>query len=153
MGKFAKRISEVAGWTMASRILGLLRDILLFAALGTGPLNSAFILAFTLPNLFRRLLGEGALTSSSIPVLSESLAKAGKTETFTLFNGIMTRLGLILVGITIVAMPAFMLFGQIPGLEPRWYIGAELSQVLFPYVLFICLGALVCGLLNVFGRF
>ena len=97
MGKLAKSISEVAGWTMASRILGLARDILLFAALGTGALNSAFILAFTLPNLFRRLLGEGALTSSSIPVLSETLARQGKTETFELFNAILSRLGVVLV--------------------------------------------------------
>jgi len=153
MGKFTKRISEVAGWTMASRILGLLRDILMFAALGTGPLNSAFILAFTLPNLFRRLLGEGALTSSSIPVLSETLAKSGKIETFSLFNGILTRLGLIILLIIAAAVPAFLLLGRIEGLEERWYIGAKLSLILFPYVLFICLGALVCGLLNVLGRF
>lgn len=153
MGTFSKKISEVAGWTLVSRILGLLRDILLFAALGTGPLNSAFILAFTLPNLFRRLLGEGALTSSSIPVLTETLAKRGKDATFALFNGILTRLGLVLLVILAVAIPVFKLMGRIDGLDQRWYIGADLSLILFPYVLFICLGALVCGLLNVLARF
>ncbi|MEX0332559.1 MAG: murein biosynthesis integral membrane protein MurJ [Puniceicoccaceae bacterium] len=153
MGKLSQRISEVAGWTFASRILGLLRDILLFATLGTGILNSAFILAFTLPNLFRRLLGEGALTSSSIPVLSESLEKQGKQETFQLLNAILSRLGIGLLVLQVVAVPLFLWIGSLKGLEERWYAGAKLSQFLFPYMWLICLGALVCGMLNVLGRF
>ena len=138
---------------MASRILGLFRDILMFAALGTGPLNSAFILAFTLPNLFRRLLGEGALTSSSIPILTETLERRGKEETFALFNAILTRLGTGLLLLTLLAIPVFQWLGKMEGLPGRWYLGADLSRILFPYVMFVCAGALVCGLLNVFGRF
>lgn len=153
MGKLSRRISEVAGWTSASRVLGLVRDILLFASLGTGPLNSAFILAFTLPNLFRRLLGEGALTSSSIPVLSASLDSRGREETFRLFNAIVGRLGAGLLLILLLILPALSLVPMIPGLEDRWYTGAQLSQILLPYMFFICLGALVCGMLNVLGRF
>jgi putative peptidoglycan lipid II flippase len=153
MGGISRKISEVAGWTMASRLLGLARDILLFASLGTGPLNSAFILAFTLPNLFRRLLGEGALTSSSIPILSESLEKRGDKETYSLLNAILSRLGIGLLALQLVGIPAFFLISRIPGLEERWYYGADLSQWLFPYMVFICLGALVCGMLNVLGRF
>lgn len=148
-----RRISEVAGWTFASRILGLLRDILLFASLGTGALNSAFILAFTLPNLFRRLLGEGALTSSSIPVLSEVLEREGRPAAYSLFNAIVTRLGAGLLVLQVVFIPLFLLTHWIPGLAERWYTGARLSQMLFPYMWFICLGALVCGMLNVLGRF
>ena len=153
MGRLSRRISEVASWTMASRLLGLVRDVLLFASLGTGPLNSAFILAFTLPNLFRRLLGEGALTSSSIPVLAEVMEKKGPGDTFNLLNAILGRLGLALLGLQLVAIPAFLLLHWVPGLEERWYAAAKLSQVLFPYMFFICLGALVCGMLNVLGRF
>ncbi|MGC9451068.1 MAG: murein biosynthesis integral membrane protein MurJ [Oceanipulchritudo sp.] len=153
MGKFSRRISEVAGWTFASRVLGLLRDILLFAALGTGPLNSAFILAFTLPNLFRRLLGEGALTSSSIPVLSASMERGGRPDAFGLLNAILVRLGLVLLLLLLAGIPLLFLVHRIPGLEERWYLGARLSQILLPYMLFICLGALVCGMLNVIGRF
>jgi putative peptidoglycan lipid II flippase len=138
---------------MASRFLGLARDILLFASLGTGILNSAFILAYTIPNLFRRLLGEGALTSSTIPVLSESLEKEGRASTFHLLNAILGRLGLGLILLQFIAIPLFLVIHKVPGLEARWYAGAELSQVLFPYMLFICLGALVCGMLNVMGRF
>ena len=153
MGRLSKRISEVAGWTLASRILGLGRDILVFASLGTGPLNSAFILAFTFPNLFRRLLGEGALTSSSIPVLSAALDKEGPEGTFRLFNAIISRLGLGILLLQVLAIPLFLGVLAIPGLEERWYAGARLSQLLFPYMLFICLGALICGMLNVMGRF
>ena len=153
MGRLTRRISEVAGWTLASRILGLARDVLLFASLGTGLLNSAFILAFTLPNLFRRLLGEGALTSSSIPVLSESLEKRGRDDTFDLLNAILSRLGLGIIILQIVAIPLFMMVPLVPDLADRWYAGASLSQFLFPYMFFICLGALICGMLNVLGRF
>lgn len=148
-----RRISEVAGWTLASRLLGLVRDILLFASLGTGPLNSAFILAFTFPNLFRRLLGEGALTSSSIPVLSESLARDGSRAAFHLLNTLFSRLGLLLVVIQILVLPLFLAPAWLPGLAERWYLAAELSRILFPYMLLICLGALACGMLNVLGRF
>lgn len=153
MSGISRKISEVAGLTMASRLLGLARDILLFASLGTGPLNSAFILAFTIPNLFRRLLGEGALTSSSIPILSESLEKRGSEETFSLLNAILSRLGIGLLVIQFIGIPAFFLVSRMPGLEERWYYGADLSQWLFPYMMLICLGALVCGMLNVLGRF
>jgi len=148
-----RRISEVAGWTFASRILGLLRDVLLFTSLGTGALNSAFILAFTLPNLFRRLLGEGALTSSSIPVLSAVLERDGKEGSLALFTAIINRLGLFLLVLQVLFLPAFFLVHLLPGLAERWHLAARLSVLLFPYMWFICLGALVCGMLNVLGRF
>lgn len=153
MGKFSRSISEVAGWTMASRVLGLIRDVLLFASLGSGPLNSAFILAFTIPNLFRRLLGEGALTSSSIPVLAGSLEKDGRKAAFSLLNSILVRLGIGLLVLQLIAIPLFYAVRYAPGLPERWYQAADLSLMLFPYMVFICLGALVCGMLNVLGRF
>lgn len=153
MGGLMRRIPEVAGLTMVSRILGLLRDILLFASLGSGLWNSAFILAFTLPNLFRRLLGEGALTSSAIPVLAETLEKRGSGATYRLFNSLLVRVSLVLGALTVVVV---LLLGRMEGheqLAERWVVGARLAQWLFPYVVLICLGALFCGALQVFGRF
>ena len=79
--------------------LGLVRDVLFFAALGTGVWSSAFILAFTIPNLFRRLLGEGAITSALVPVFTDSLAKDGREGAFRFFNQLFTRLTLVLVGL------------------------------------------------------
>lgn len=153
MGIMLRRVSGVAGWTLVSRILGLVRDVLIFASLGTGLLNSAFILAFTLPNLFRRLLGEGALATSSIPVLSERVAKAGRADAFHLLNGILVRLGAALLVIQLLVLPLFLLAQHIPGLAERWYVAADLSLLLFPYVLLICLSAMICGMLNVLMRF
>ena len=153
MGSLLNRVTGVAGWTLASRILGLARDVLLFATLGTGLLNSAFILAFTLPNLLRRLLGEGALSTSSIPVLSDRVARAGRSDAFHLLNGILVRLGGGLLLLQLLVLPIFLLARRIPGLEERWYVAADLSLLLFPYVLVICLSALICGMLNVLMRF
>lgn len=153
MNRMRRNLTSVAGWTMVSRLLGLARDVLLFASLGAGLVSSAFILAFTLPNLFRRLLGEGALTSSTIPVLSTTLSKQGKQATFDLLNAVLGRLAAILLVIQVLAVPVFILFEEHLWVHPRWQSAAELSQKLFPYMLFICLGALVCGALNVLGRF
>ena len=89
MAKFLENISIVAIATVLSRILGLLRDILLFAFLGAGSINSAFIFAFTLPNLFRRLLGEGALTSALVPILADEMEKDRRSAAFQLLNNLL----------------------------------------------------------------
>ncbi|MGB0264413.1 MAG: lipid II flippase MurJ, partial [Opitutales bacterium] len=70
MSQNVKNIAVVSLSTVGSRLLGLVRDALIFAALGASVWSSAFILAFTLPNLFRRLFGEGALSSALVPVFS-----------------------------------------------------------------------------------
>ncbi|MCC5835945.1 MAG: murein biosynthesis integral membrane protein MurJ, partial [Opitutales bacterium] len=146
-------ISTVSFWTLVSRVLGLLRDVLLFAVLGAGLASSAFIFAFTLPNLFRRLFGEGALMSSSIPVLSEVDEKEGRAASFSLLNGILTRLFIWLTGLTLIGLLLAFLAGRLPNLEARWYLALELSQLLFPYVVLICLSALICGMLQTLSRF
>jgi putative peptidoglycan lipid II flippase len=63
------------------------------------------------------------------------------------------RLSLGLLVLQIIALPVFLLLQGVPGLAERWYVGAELSLILFPYMILICVGALVCGMLNVLGRF
>ena len=81
-----KNIAVVSLSTVGSRLLGLLRDILIFAVLGARLWNSAFILAFTLPNLFRRLLGAGALSSAIVPIFSDVLEREGQSGAFRFFN-------------------------------------------------------------------
>jgi putative peptidoglycan lipid II flippase len=151
--KELRNIASVSLPTIGSRVLGLARDILLFASLGAGVWSSAFVLAFTLPNLFRRLLGEGALTSAFIPVFSGALERDGKAGAFDFFNRVFFRMCLIL-GLLIL-LGALLLKGlTFSGvLGDRWAMSANLAVWLLPYTFFICLAALVTAALNVLGRF
>ena len=71
-------VLTVGGWTMASRILGFARDMLIAAMLGAGPIADAFFVALKLPNLFRRLFGEGAFNAAFVPAFSGLLAAEGR---------------------------------------------------------------------------
>jgi putative peptidoglycan lipid II flippase len=138
---------------LLSRLLGLARDILLFASLGGGMASSAFILAFTLPNLFRRLLGEGALATASVPVLAECLEREGRDSTHNIFNGILSRLSIILGALTLLVWLALECVRLVPALAPRWYLAADLSRWLFPYVILVCLSAMYGSMLQIYRRF
>src|SRR5437868_3016848 len=89
---------------MVSRVLGLGRGILTAAVLGTSALSSAFVTAYTLPNLFRRLLGEGALTSAFVPTLSHELEHNQRTGAFALVSKVTSWLLVVTAAITVIAM-------------------------------------------------
>ncbi len=148
-----KNIAVVSLSTVGSRLLGLLRDVLVFAALGTSLWNSAFILAFTLPNLFRRLLGEGALTSAIVPIFSDVLEREGREGAFRFFNQVLIRLLLALLVIVSVGMCLLAWAAGSDWLPERWVTGAGLAVWLLPYMLFICLAAIISAGLNLVGRF
>ena len=71
--KLISALSTVGSWTLASRVLGFLRDILIAAFLGAGPIAEAFLIAFSLPNMFRRFFAEGAFSMAFIPLFSKKL--------------------------------------------------------------------------------
>jgi putative peptidoglycan lipid II flippase len=148
-----KHISIVSGLTALSRVLGLIRDSLILAIFGNSLISSAFFLAFTLPNLFRRLLGEGAMTSALIPVLASELHENGKPGAFALLSRVLSRTGVALIGLCALFGLGLIALQWIPGLEERWYLGAELSLYLMPYMPCVCLAALVCAALNLLGHF
>src|SRR6266487_5710430 len=102
--KLAKRAGVFTGATMLSRILGYFRDTLVAAFFGAGPAADAFYTAFRISNLFRRLLGEGALSASFVPVFSEYTEKRSREETQRFLNTIFTTLLAILLVITIVGV-------------------------------------------------
>ena len=81
-----KSITTIGGWTMGSRVLGFVRDAMMAAILGAGPAAEAFVVAFRLPNLFRRLFAEGALNAALVPIYSERFEKDGKGAAI-LFGG------------------------------------------------------------------
>lgn len=143
----------VGSSTLGARITGLFRDMIMFAFLGAGSINSAFIFAYQIPNLFRRLTGEGALTSALIPIFSENYHKNGKENAFAFLNKLLswTTLGMLfLSGIIIVC---FLAIDRIGGLEERYYLGAKLGIILIPYMLMVCLSATFSAVLNVLDRF
>ena len=153
MSKDFKNIVILSLSAGGSRILGLLRDVLLFAALGASHWNSAFLLAFAFPNLFRRLLGEGAMTSAMVPVFSEVLEKNGRQVAFDFFSQIFLRLAIGLVMLCASIMLLLSLLLRMGYLPASWGLWAELSVWLLPYMVFICLSAVVAAVLNVLGRF
>lgn len=148
----------VGVWTMASRILGFVRDILIAAFMGTGPVADAFFVALRLPNLFRRLFGEGAFNAAFVPTISALLHQDGlraatefaeeATAVMAFWLGLLTILGeLLMPWLLYVLAPGFTAHGG------RLDLALTMSRIMFPYLFFICLTALFSGVLNALGRF
>ena len=163
MSKSLKNISVVASATMVSRVLGLGRDMLVTAAFGTTALASAFYSAFTLPNLFRRLLGEGALTAALVPTLQEEMRARERAGAFELVNQVASWLfvvtGVIVVGSMAVLLQAEPIAAVARGwgveaeTARRWLQAADLAVVLFPYLVCVCLAAAFSAALQTLHRF
>ncbi|MDQ8184553.1 murein biosynthesis integral membrane protein MurJ [Pelagicoccus sp. SDUM812002] len=152
MAALVKRIGLVSAFTMISRVVGLLRDMTTSYMLGASVWNSAFITAFTLPNLFRRLLGEGALTAALMPNLSEELEARGRAAVHDLVNKTLSWLIVVCFVITVLVIGCLE-FLQTVGVSEKWMLAASLGQILFPYVLLICVAAILSAALNLFSRF
>ncbi len=154
MAGFLKNVSLVGGFTLLSRLLGLLRDVLFFACFGSSVAGSAFVLAFTLPNLFRRMLGEGTLSSAFIPVFSDTVEKKSLPAGLSLLNKVLSRLS-ILLALILACGAGVAAFSHSADwvAHPKWRLGMDLCAVTLPYVLFICLSAIVVGALNTRKRF
>lgn len=162
MSKSLQNIGAVASATVVSRVLGLGREMAQAAVFGTGALNSAFTAAFTLPNLFRRLLGEGALTAAFVPTMSEALAQQRRDGAFALVSKVASWLlvvTLLIVGVAMLLLTQAGPLARLAGMAadsdalPRLLLGAELALVLFPYMVFVCLAAAFSAACQVLGRF
>ncbi|MEM1313038.1 MAG: lipid II flippase MurJ, partial [Pseudomonadota bacterium] len=101
-----RSFATVGGWTMASRVLGFVRDILIAAALGAGPAAQAFVTAFTLPNLFRRFFAEGAFNTAFVPMFSRRLEAEGREDARAFAEDALAALALFLLGFTLLAQLA-----------------------------------------------
>lgn len=165
-GGHLKNMVFTAGGTMGSRVLGLVRDQLAAGFLGMTPEANAVILAFQIPNLFRRLLGEGALTSALMPVMSRERELGGKERAFAFLNFVMRRIAPLLCLISVLAIAASWLIGEhweafasstrlarIANPESDYALAAKLTALCMPYMPLICLAALFTAALNMLGRF
>jgi len=148
-----RQIALVSGSTVGSRVLGLVRDALIFAVLGASVWSSAFLLAFTLPNLFRRLFGEGALTSALVPVLSRLREEGGPEAAFRCFNRLARILFAALAAIVAAGAAILLALADGGALGERWALAARLGAILLPYMICVCLAAAVAAALNVLERF
>jgi putative peptidoglycan lipid II flippase len=145
----------VGVWTLLSRVLGFARDILIAGYLGAGPVAEAFLVAFSLPNMFRRFFAEGAFNTAFVPMFSKKLEGGDKPEEFA--NDAFAALGSFLIVFTLIAQVAmpWLVLAMASGFvgDIRFDLAVGFGRIAFAYVLFISLAALLSGVLNATGRF
>ena len=153
-----KALVTVSGMTLLSRILGFVRDFVIARAFGAGMMTDAFLVAFKLPNLLRRLFAEGAFSQAFVPILGEYRNKKGEEETKRLIDHVATLLFLVLLVVTaigVVAAPV-LVYISAPGFAAdaeKFDLTVILTRIAFPYILFMSLVALAGGILNTWSRF
>lgn len=147
-----KKFVTVGGGTLGSRVMGFAREMLMAAALGTGPMAEAFYAAFKLPNLFRRLFAEGAFNTAFVPLFSEEIEEGGVAAARRFSEEVFGVLFSILLVLTIVmelAMPLLMHTIIAPGFSGDKYdITVKLAVIMFPYLACMSLTAMLSGMLN-----
>jgi putative peptidoglycan lipid II flippase len=139
--------------TVISRILGLLRETVAARFFGAGAIWSAFTVAFTIPNLFRKLFGEGALSSAFIPLYAQAHRRGPGHEPNAFANASVNLLALILLALSLIGEAVLCGLLLIPGLRDDYVLTIKLTMVMLPYVLLVCSTALLSGILQVHHRF
>jgi putative peptidoglycan lipid II flippase len=153
-----RSIATVGFFTLLSRIVGFVRDVVLSAVLGSGPIADAFIVAFKLPNLFRRLFAEGAFSAAFVPLFARELQGEGRDAALVFARQAHACLLMVLVPFTLLmmlAMPA-VIWVMAPGFTGEksiFDLAVTFGRITFPYLVFISLASLYGGVLNGIDRF
>ena len=150
-----KGIMTVGFWTLLSRVLGMAREVLLYILIGAGPVLDAFVVAFRLPNMFRRFFAEGAFNAAFVPLFSKRLEAQDNPIGFAnqAMGGLAFALAL-LTALALIFMPALVwLTAQGFMGDARFDMAVDYGRVMFPYIFLISLSALLSGALNAQGRF
>lgn len=153
-----RSIATVGGFTMLSRITGLMREMMIAQYMGAGAVADAFFVAFRFPNLFRSLFAEGAFNAAFVPLFTGKLTAEGAAEARSFAEQSLTVMALVLgvfVALVELAMP-WAIYALAPGfaeVQGKLDLAVELSRICFPYLLFISLTSLQAGVLNSVGRF
>ena len=154
MSQMLKSSGATAIATMVSRVLGLVRDIAYAQFMGTKWVAGAFVLAFQIPNLFRRLLGEGALTAAFIPIFKRKEKNEGEAAMWHSANAVIS--GLIVAAsvlVLVVMLGLSVVLGAFRFEEASTVLMLQLLRLMFPYLLFVCFAAVCMGMLNARGHF
>lgn len=147
-----KSTSVIAFFTGLCRLLGFVREILMAGFFGTTLARSAFDIAFRTPNLFRAILGEGALSAAFVPVFTDSMQKDGEEQAKRTASSIIIFMGSVLLTIVAVGILVLLYFRTLK-LGESWDAIVPLTGITLPYLLFICLAALCMGVFHSYGRF
>jgi putative peptidoglycan lipid II flippase len=153
-----RSILTVGSFTLLSRIVGFVRDIVLSAILGSGPIADAFIVAFKLPNFFRRLFAEGAFSAAFVPLFAGELQGEGREAALVFARQAHACLLMILVPFSLIMMTAMpgVIWLLAPGLSSErsiFDLAVTFGRITFPYLVFISLASLYGGVLNAIDRF
>ena len=150
-----KSFFTVGAWTILSRIFGFIRDIFIAIFLGSGPVAEAFLIAFSLPNMFRSFFAEGALNLSFVPIFSKKLNNKNDAKLFA--ENTLSYLMIILIIFTVFAqifMP-WLIYALASGFyeDERFNLTVTYAKITFPYIFFISVTALLSGVMNSLGSF
>ncbi len=153
-----KAAASVSGMTFLSRLTGFVRDTLLAILFGAGVAMDAFVVAFRIPNLLRRLFAEGAFSQAFVPVLGEYRTRNGDAQTREFAARVLGLLGVALFVATlvgIVAAPAivYLTAGGFAKDADKFALTVTMTRICFPYIFFISLVSFAAGLLNTYGAF
>ncbi|PYN21604.1 MAG: murein biosynthesis integral membrane protein MurJ [Candidatus Rokuibacteriota bacterium] len=157
-GQVVRALGGIAGATLLSRLLGFVRDMVVARAFGAGPITDAFFVAFRIPNILRRLLAEGALSTAMIPVFTEYASIRERPDLLRMLRAV---LGLALLALTVTTVLGMLGAPYIlPVIAPGFAsdpsqaaLTVFLTRVMFPYLLLVGLAAMATGVLNSQGRF
>ena len=153
-GGVLRHVFTVGGLTAFSRVLGFVREMLQSRLIGAGVEQSAFTLAFAIPNMARKLFGEGALTAAFVPVFKGEVERGEEESARRLARAVLTTVLLVLGAfVVLVVCGLAAVLGLSHSLSPRASLTVRLVAVLFPYMIFICGAAFGMGVLNALGRF
>lgn len=156
--RLLKSTAAVAFPTLLSRILGYIRDYFQAYFLGTSRGADAFTIAYIIPNLLRRLTGEGAMTAGFIPIFTEIKKEKSREELWKFANYFFFDLTVIMVVLTLLGiifsplLVKIMAFG-FKNIQGKWELTVFLTRIMFPYIFLISLAALAMGILNSFNKF
>ena len=143
-GVMGRWIATIGGYTMGSRLLGFLRDILIAASLGAGPYADVFIVAFKFPNFFRRLFAEGAFNAAFVPMFAKELEGGGRKTAYDFAEEVLSVLLpslILLVAIAQILMP-WVIYCIAPGFSEdteKFDLAVHLTRLTFQYIIFISL--------------
>jgi len=156
--RLLKSTATVGANTMLSRVLGLVRDVVIAWAFGASRDTDAFFVAFRLPNFLRRLFAEGAFSQAFVPILGEYKSQRSHEEVRELTAHVAGTLGAVLLVVTAIGVLAAPVLVMIfaPGFlanEEKYSLTVQMVRITFPYILFVSLTAFAAGLLNTYGRF